>query len=40
MKIICMKYQEIIIEIMNDKNLSQEQLAKILCVNQTTASQL
>ena len=34
-----MKYQELIKEILQVKNLSQEQLAKIIGVNQTTISQ-
>ena len=34
-----MKYIEILREIMHDNNLSQEKLAKILNVNQTTISQ-
>lgn len=34
-----MRYSEIIREIMLDKGLSQEKLAKILNVNQTTISQ-
>ncbi len=34
-----MVYIEVIKEIMNDKKLSQEKMAKILHVNQTTISQ-
>ena len=34
-----MRYSEVIKEIMEERNLSQERLAKILGVNQTTVGQ-